>query len=110
MSGRSSRFGQAFLSSVRANGDTPDTPNPTTPDPTTPTRPPGEDTLRRPPRGQGRHGAAPFEQLNVRLTPRLKRLATVRAAREGVTVGDLVERLLVEHLQAHGEIGPDDTE
>ncbi len=109
MSRRSSRFGQAFLSSVRADGDaTERTTDALTSGPDGPPRTPGPDTLRRPPRGQGRHGAAPFEQLNVRLTPRLKRLATVRAAHEGVTIGDLVERLLVEHLRAHGEIDPND--
>ncbi|WP_027480743.1 hypothetical protein [Deinococcus pimensis] len=123
---RSNRFGPAFLDSVRDGPTaTPDA-APADPTPTgrgkrarttkrasTPTRAsqvtpapatPASDPLRRPPRGQGRHGPGRTEQLNVRLTPRLKRLAAVRAAREGVTVGDLVERLLLAHLQANGEL------
>lgn len=38
------------------------------------------------------------EQLNVRLPTQLKRRALSAAALEGLTVGELVERLLLNHL------------
>ena len=38
------------------------------------------------------------EQLNVRLPTQLKRRALAAAALEGLTIGELIERLLLEHL------------
>ncbi len=38
------------------------------------------------------------EQLNVRLPTQLKRQALAAAALEGLTVGELIEHLLLEHL------------
>ena len=39
------------------------------------------------------------EQLNVRLPTQLKRQALAAAALEGLTVGELIERLLLAHLK-----------
>jgi hypothetical protein len=48
-------------------------------------------------RGQGRMEQA-REQLNVRLPTDLKRRAIAGAALEGLTAGELIERLLLEYL------------
>ena len=48
-------------------------------------------------RGQGRMEQA-REQLNVRLPTDLKRRAIAGAALEGLTAGELVERLLLDYL------------
>jgi len=39
------------------------------------------------------------EQLNVRLPTQLKRRALAAAAMEGLTVGELIEKLLLAHLE-----------
>lgn len=49
------------------------------------------------PRRQGRMQQE-REQLNVRLPQQLKRRAAAQAALEGITVGELIERLLVRYL------------
>lgn len=48
--------------------------------------------------GEGRM-AIPREQLNVRITPELKRAAGAVAALKGLTMGDVVEQALVKYLQ-----------
>lgn len=48
-------------------------------------------------RGQGRMEQA-REQLNVRLPTDLKRRAIAGAALQGLTAGELIERLLIEYL------------
>ncbi|AFZ69633.1 hypothetical protein [Deinococcus peraridilitoris] len=61
--------------------------------------PDGTDTtLRTVGRGEGRM-QQPRDQLNVRLPKMLKRLAASQAALEGITVGELIERLLTEYLE-----------
>lgn len=47
--------------------------------------------------GTGRM-AIPREQTTIRLRPELKRAAAAAAALEGITLGDLIERALIEHL------------
>lgn len=39
------------------------------------------------------------EQLNVRLPTQLKRRALAAAALEGLTIGELIEKLLLAHLE-----------
>lgn len=48
--------------------------------------------------GEGRM-AAGREQLNVRITPELKRVAGAVAALKGMTLGDVVEQALIEYIQ-----------
>ena len=48
--------------------------------------------------GEGRM-AAGREQLNVRITPELKRAACAVAALKGMTLGDVVEQALIEYIQ-----------
>ena len=75
---------------------------------TPPVAPAPEANLRRVARGEGRYPGgmtanerrATTAQLNVRLTPMLKRRAAAQAALEGVSVGDLVERLLIAYLES----------
>lgn len=47
--------------------------------------------------GTGRM-SIPREQTTIRLRPELKRAAAAAAALEGITLGDLIERVLVKHL------------
>ncbi|MCY1704294.1 hypothetical protein [Deinococcus sp. SL84] len=48
--------------------------------------------------GEGRM-ATPREQLNVRITPELKRAAGAVAALKGLTMGDVVEQALLKYIQ-----------
>lgn len=48
--------------------------------------------------GEGRM-AIPREQLNVRITPELKRAAGAVAALKGLTMGDVVEQALLKYIQ-----------
>ncbi|GHG08604.1 hypothetical protein GCM10017783_21440 [Deinococcus piscis] len=43
--------------------------------------------------------AIPREQLNVRITPELKRAAGAVAALKGLTMGDVVEQALLKYIQ-----------
>lgn len=64
------------------------------------------DAMVAPPQRRGRVDAAgegrmaiPREQLNVRITPELKRAAGAVAALKGLTMGDVVEQALLKYIQ-----------
>lgn len=57
----------------------------------------GEDPLSSVPRGEGRM-EQDREQLNVRIPKLLKRKAMAKAILAGVTIGDVIEEMLLEYV------------
>ena len=57
----------------------------------------GEVTLSSVPRGEGRM-EQDREQLNVRIPKLLKRKAMAKAVLAGVTIGDIIEEMLLEYV------------